>query len=604
MRHRSFFTTLLIGNLLLLGAILLIGFFGTLREVGRETARISEQFQSQLLAMVKHDLEKSWPDSQPVIAQYCYSYSQRPEFRLTVIDIDGEILGDSEYPAEKMESHKTKDRLEVLEALAGRSGKSVRASETKQMEYRYFAEPILHQDKVVAAVRVAFPVSDLAEHRRRIFHGVLYGFAAMLFAAVSLSVLLSWIWHRPLKQINRMAQDIAEGNLEDRPFVSGPLEMEELASSIDRMRRTVASQLKIIAQQRKQFQIILQNLPDAVFALNENNEVLYFNESAEKLFQLAPLDQPCHIQRILRHAEILDFYFRQVEQREALPTAKTIARLETELQGKAYTFELELLRVSGEKNVNDIAMLLVIGDITAMFQASQMKADFVANASHELRTPLATIRAALDNIHDGVYDDAESLHMIFQVLSRHVSRLEALIEDLLSLHSVEDQSQPPQREKTSADEQRIWLEELFHEKSAEKRVDLRIESEPHLPAFSVDNKRLGLILQNLLDNAIKFTPADGSVSLRFARDENHLLLICTDTGCGIAPQEQQRVFERFYQAETSKTGDSRIRGTGLGLAIVKHAAERLRGTVTLKSTLGRGSIFTVRIPVEFAVEEN
>ena len=599
MKHRSFFTTLLIGNLLLLGAVLSLGFIGTLWEVNRETTRISEKFQSDLLAMVRYDLEKSWPDSQVFIDQYCDSYSQRPEFRLTIINQTGTILGDSEYPMERMKSHNTEDRPEVIEALAGRSGRSVRASETKNMEYRYFAEPILHQGETVAVVRVAFPVSDILENRRYIFRGVLYGFTAMLFAAVTLSVLLSWIWYRPLKQTNQMAQSIAAGNLDTMPVISGPLEMEELASSIDRMRRTVAAQLKIITQQREQFQIILQHLPDAVFALNGDNDVLYFNESAKKLFHLTPLEKPCHLQQILRHAGILDFYFRQLDQTQSTPREESLCRLDMEIQGKPYILELELLHISAEKNGNDLATLFVISDMTSMFQASQMKADFVANASHELRTPLATIRAALDNIHDGVYDDTESLQMIFQVLNRHVSRLEALIEDLLSLHSVEERSRLSHCESTSVEEQRLWLKELFREIVAEKNISLTIESEENFPAFSIDNKRLSLILQNLVDNAIKFTSADGKVMLRFSRDNNRLVIACIDTGCGIAPQETQRVFERFYQSNTSKTGDSRSRGTGLGLAIVKHAVERLHGTISLESTIGRGSIFTVCIPVEY-----
>jgi two-component system phosphate regulon sensor histidine kinase PhoR len=229
-----------------------------------------------------------------------------------------------------------------------------------------------------------------------------------------------------------------------------------------------------------------------------------------------------------------------------------------------------------------------------------MKVDFVANASHELRTPLATIRAALDNIIDGVYDDAESLRTVFEVLNRHVARLEALIEDLLSLHSVEDTSVLLRQERTTAKEQQLWLDELFREKAVARDLALSFDMSENLPPFITDNKRLGLILQNLVDNAIKFTPPGGKVTVGFARENgSQLVITCTDTGCGIAPHEQDRVFERFYQSNASRTGDSRIRGTGLGLAIVKHAVERLNGTVALTSRLGFGTTMTVRIPVEF-----
>ncbi len=603
MKRRSFFTTLLVGNLLLVGVILLVGFLGTLREIDHGTAHLSEQFQSQLLAMVRHDLEEAWPHAETRIAQYCHSYSLRPEFRLTVIDREGRVLGDSEYPAEKMEAHNTQDRPEVMEALAGRHGRAVRFSETKNMTYRYFAEPVTSGGEVAAAVRVAFPVSDLVENRRRIVSGVLYGFASMLFVAAALSVLLSWIWHRPLRQINRIARNISQGNLGDIPPVSGPLEMTELATSIDRMRKTVASQLATITRQQERFRVILHHLPDAVFALNRADEVLYFNESAKKLFRLAAPDRPRHLQQMIRHANILDFYFRESERLRTTPASATVERLEVELQGRKHAFDLDLLEVPGGSGADEITILLVISDVTDLVRTSQMKVDFVANASHELRTPLATIRAALDNIGDGVYEDVESLRSVFPVINRHVGRLEALIDDLLSLHSVEDKSTSPRSERTTADEQRTWLGELFREKAAEKGVALSVESDGSLSPFMADNKRLGLILQNLVDNAIKFTPDGGRVDVRFAAENGATLVItCTDTGCGIAPHEQERVFERFYQSNASKTGDSRVRGTGLGLAIVKHAAERLNGTVTLTSHPGRGTSMTVRIPVEFCME--
>jgi len=269
--------------------------------------------------------------------------------------------------------------------------------------------------------------------------------------------------------------------------------------------------------------------------------------------------------------------------------------------------DLELLRVPGTIGTDEIIILLVISDVTTQLRTDQMKVDFVANASHELRTPLATIRAALDNIIDGVYDDAESLQTVFQVLNRHVARLEALIEDLLSLHSAEDKSTPLRQERTTAREQQLWIDELFHEKAMARDVSLSFDVEDNLPPFITDNKRLGLILQNLVDNAIKFTPLCGKVVVGFARchqrnspeNDSQLVITCTDMGCGIAPHEQDRVFERFYQANPSRTGDSRIRGTGLGLANVKHAVERLNGTITLSSHPDFGTTMTVRLPVEF-----
>ena len=600
MKRWSFFTTLLVGNLLLFGIIFAVGFIETRRKIDQRTSHSAETFQSQLSAMIRQDIEESWPHAEARIHQYCRSHSEPDGFRLTILDRYGRVIDDSDYSAEKTEPHNTQDRPEVVAALSGQHGESVRTSETLHKDYRYFAEPIWHDDEVVAVVRVAFPLSDKTGIRCHDFSDVLYVFATMLLIVVSISVLLGWIWRHPLRQINRMARNISRGELEDIPQISGPLEIVELATNIDRMRQVVASQLATITQQQERFRVILYHLPDAIFAINHADEVLYCNESAKNLFRLNVIDSPQHLQQLVRQANILDFYFRESKRLRTTSVGSTVERLELDLFGQKSVLDMEVLRVPGTTVTDEITILLVISDVTTLLRTGQMKVDFVANASHELRTPLTTIRAALDNIIEGVYDDAESLHTVFQVLNRHVARLEALIEDLLSLQSAEDKSTQLRLEQTTAQEQQFLLDELFRAKAVERDVFLSFDLDENLSPFLTDNKRLGLILHNLVDNAIKFTPLCGKVTVSFAREnDSQLVITCTDTGCGIDPHEQERVFERFYQANTSKTGDSRIRGTGLGLAIVKHAVERLNGTITLSSRLGFGTTMTVRIPVEF-----
>jgi len=603
MKRWSFFSTLLTGNLLLLGIIVVVGFVAMQRMVDQKTAHQTEVFQSQLLNMIRQDIEKAWPQADARIAQSCRSVSEMTGVRLTVIDRQGHVLGDSAVRAEDMVPHNTSNRPEIVDALSGRSGHSVRTSETMNLLFRYFAEPVRYEGEVVAVVRIAFPVSDITGFSRRIVSDIVMGLAFVLFVAVALFVLFSWIWYRPIAQINRIARNISQGDLGDFFLVSGPREMTELAKSIDQMRKTVASQLATITRQQERFRVILYYLPDAVFALNRKDEVLFCNESAKKLFRLDPPTQPHHIQQLIRHANILDYYFRNSVYLRTASAGTTLERLELEWQGQKHILDLELLDVPGGPGADEITVLLVISDVTALLRTSQIKVDFVANASHELRTPLATIRAALDNVNDGMYDDVESLLTVFQILNRQVARLESLIEDLLSLQSVEDKS-IPLREKTSAEEQRLWLDELFRPKAVENDIGLSFDWGENLPPFLTDNKRLGLILQNLVDNALKFTPSRGKVTVRFARDgDSRLVIICSDTGCGIASYEQDRVFERFYQSDSSRTGDNRVRGTGLGLAIVKHAVERLKGTVTLTSRLGFGTTMTVHIPVEFCQEQ-
>jgi PAS domain-containing protein len=322
MKFPSFFTALLLGNLLLISSILGLGFWRIMYNVNQHSTAISKRFQELLIFTVKGDLEESWRDSERIIEQYCRSYSRIPEFRLTIIDIDGRVLGDSECPAEKMEPHNTEQHPEVFAILTNQQSQppdrteSFRFSRTKQMYYRYIASPVQVGGKTVAVIRVAFPVTDILKNERNIFYRISLGFVLMLFVAVILSVFLSWIWYRPLRLISSSARRIAEGNFEPVPELSAPRELVQLIDSINRMCNTVASQLETISRQREQLQTILYHLPDAVFALNAHDQVVYYNESAKGMFNLGmsgELCEPIPVQHLLRYAPVLDFYFQEHE---------------------------------------------------------------------------------------------------------------------------------------------------------------------------------------------------------------------------------------------------------------------------------------------------
>ena len=242
----------------------------------------------------------------------------------------------------------------------------------------------------------------------------------------------------------------------------------------------------------------------------------------------------------------------------------------------------------------------MVRDITLQVQIAKVKSEFVANASHEMRTPLATIRAAVDSLGSlGPLgpDSQEEFTKIRDMLDRHTTRLEEMTHDLLSLHTIETAKQPLRLEDVEAGSLVRWAQEQFSPRAADKGVALEVSAEPPSAVFTSDQMLLRLILQNLLDNAIKFTPPGGHVTCRLDVGEELLRLSVSDTGCGIPPALHERVFERFFQVEPARSGSGKARGTGLGLAIVKHATERLGGAVSLKSQPGQGTGVEVRLPL-------
>ena len=612
---RGFFLSLLFGNLLLIGIIVCTGWLAISYEINQRTMRLTERFQEQLLDIVQRDFQASWPHiDKEQIEQYFRHRSGEQNIRLTVIDLEGRVLGDSEFPAEKMDPHQDLNRPEIIAALDGSIGIDTRFSKTTNIQYRYLAVPLFKERESIdrlednhepaAVIRVAFPVKIFSETGQAVFASLLKGFAVILVTAMILSLLLRYLWYKPLRILTDEARRIAEGNLEPSLPVECPREMAQLSQSLETMRRTVSRQLETITQQRESLQTILRHLPDAIFAINRAAEVIYYNAAAKALFHIESTAERPYLQEIVRNAAIVEWYLEcrktigaSASLLASTPVPSRTERREIDLFGHRHFLELEFIETENAAK-EDAACLLIVSNLTESVQANRMKTDFVANASHELRTPLAAIRAALDNIAEDVYEDRATLEKIIQVVDRHVSRLDALIEDLLALNSTEDETMPGRLETTNVSEQQSWIEELFRKRIDEKRIVFSVVSDVADVLFRVDNKRLGLILQNLMDNAVKFTPEGGRISLIFRREQPYLVIECRDTGLGIALEEQRRVFERFYQGDSSKTGDVRLRGTGLGLAIVKHAVERLKGSITLESRIAQGSVFTVRIPVD------
>jgi two-component system phosphate regulon sensor histidine kinase PhoR len=242
------------------------------------------------------------------------------------------------------------------------------------------------------------------------------------------------------------------------------------------------------------------------------------------------------------------------------------------------------------------ARLLVVRDVTDLVQTAAVKAEFVANASHELRTPLASLRAAADSLADIQPADRADLARLAAIIDRQVRRLENLTLDLLNLHVIESAKRPPALEPIPVRSLLDWLAAQFAARASDKGLALELAAPAPDDVFTADRLLLELILQNLLDNALKFTPAGGRVTCTLRRQDNALCLRVSDTGCGIAREDQARVFERFYRADASRARTDETRGTGLGLAIVRHATDRLGGVVTLESELGEGTTVTVLVP--------
>ncbi|MFO8012284.1 MAG: ATP-binding protein [Phycisphaerae bacterium] len=608
MKRHSFFVRLFVGNLVIVVVAVVVAAAVSYRAVNAQHRRISNAYQDNLCLIAAQHLEDLWPLPQPEVEALCKDFLQaggeRPapaaptleptvRARLTIIARDGRVLGDSEGDPDRMENHRTDDRPEILAALAGRPGSDVRRSETLGTRFRYVARPIHHEAEVVGVARVATPVLAILESRAVLREGIVWGMLVAIGAFALIGVLINWLWYAPLRGITQVARQIASGDLSERVTVRGSAELLELGHALNAMRDSLARQIATVSAQRANLEQVVANLREGVVATDDQGRIVLMNRAARDL--LAREGEKvigAHIQNVIRVADIVDAY------NEAAASGR-VARCEVEVEIGHERRHLDVhASPLAPTPAGDIGCLVVVRDVTDLVRTAAMKAEFVANASHELRTPLATLRAAVEAVEEEQAAGAPdpSLERTLDILRRNVDRLESLTLDLLDLHAVETAKRGGREDEIGLGALCRWAEAQFADAAASKGVTLECTATEPDRVFVADRKLMELILQNLLDNAIKFTDAGGRVTLSAEYEDERMLLRVSDTGCGIARGEQSRIFERFYQSDVSRSGDTKARGTGLGLAIVKHAVERLGGSVSLQSEPGKGTAVSIFVP--------
>lgn len=545
--------------------------------------------------------------------------------RVTIVAADGSVLGDSERanPA-NLDNHR--DRPEVIEAIRTGRGESRRYSQSVRREMKYVAVRVGTKNAPEGVVRAAMTVRTITERlgsAQRLIWRIAIG---ALIGVVLLALGLAILWSSRIQRITAIARSVSRGDLTARAPVSGSDEVAELGGSLNEMREKLAGQLSTIDRQRKTLEALLAQLQEAVIVAGSDGRIVLCNPSAQRLL--------CHALPARRAQS--GWTGRAVEEcvpyhdlQEMLdPSPRTGGdnlhgtRDERRVKLRSGTDTIYLLA-----RASDITLpapepdgssrpasrdagpgrILALTDVTELERTIQIKADFAANASHELRTPLSVIRAAVETVLSlDAADDPQAGRHFLESISRQARRLEALVNDLLDLSRLESESEPHEPEPVNIHDLLDEVRDRYRETI--ERKGIRFDTPPIAPAEAdagsavqtifAPRHLLALVIDNLVSNAVKFTPAGGSVTVECARRGEDVGISVADTGCGISPAEQSRVFERFYQVERARTGgdEPNLRGTGLGLSIVRHAVAAMGGRIDLQSEVGKGTRVEIHLP--------
>lgn len=411
----------------------------------------------------------------------------------------------------------------------------------------------------------------------------------VVLTAVAASYLLAHRLARPLDELTEGARRIADGDFGHEIRVSGGTEHTALAQTFNTMSARLAATFDLLEHDREQLRAILSGMVEGVIAIDDDRGVLFANDRAGMFLGFDPAAAgKCPLPDLTPQLAFNEI----VEKGLAAPGPY---REELELRGP--TQRSVAVYVSRFPGHGAPGAVIVLHDTTELRQAEKLRQDFVANVSHELKTPLAVIKSSIEALVDGAAEEPETCGVFLTQVAREADRLEELIQDLLSLARIESGH-------LGLEPQTIALGPAItdcverHQNRAETKTLTMVEKPPaDAPpdlAVRADPDALRQVMDNLVDNAVKYTPNGGRITVRWSATADTVSFEVEDTGVGIPAADLPRVFERFYRVDKARSRS--VGGTGLGLAIVKHLVQAMKGNVRVASTVGKGTTFRVTLP--------
>ncbi len=509
--------------------------------------------------------------------------------RVTVVLPSGRVIGDSDEAPEQMDNHA--DRPEVREALAGGTGRAVRYSRTLRQDWVYVAVPVRGNGAIIGVVRASTSLASVNDALRGAYLRIALAGAAVALLAVLVSLVLARRIAGPVRRMVAGTRRLAAGDFETRLVPPDSVELAELAGAMNAMARDLRERMEAADRQRAELDAVLSSMEEGVLAVDRDGRVISLNRAAAELFGVES--------QTARGREV-----REVVHNTQLQ--ECVARL---LASPAPFCEDVTLSAHGERHLlvsatglrdgrgGEAGALLVLEDVTELRRLERVRSDFVANVSHEIRTPVTSIKGYAETLLSDAREDPESRDRFLEIIARQADRLAALVDDILSLARLE-------RSEGSGDTglERVAVSTAMEgavQACAPKAADRRVRISVSCPVDLVMEANPALVEQallNLLDNAVKFSEPGGEVRMAAQSDAAGVSVSVADTGPGIAPDHQVRIFERFYRVDRGRS--RAMGGTGLGLAIVKHIMFLHGGRVEVESEPGKGSRFSLWFPAK------
>lgn len=503
--------------------------------------------------------------------------------RLTVINTAGEVVLETQADPEDMDNHASRPEFIDPGTIV------TRWSETLEQDMTYVAHAVEHEGQLLGHARMALPHEDqvgrITDLRGAVRKGALL---AALFSLVLAGIFARRVT-QPLTQIAELVSEIGTKQTTRRLEVTRDDELGQLGRAVNRMADDLQGQIARVERDRSEREAIFSAMADGLLAIDKNQNILFINQPARRLLGIGEgriKGRP--VWELVQDRNIIEALERCLE-------TEVRSRGESTLESEdgAHKVELTAVPMAGTASANR-GCVLELRDVTDLRRLEAVRRDFVSNVSHELKTPLTAMRGYLEAMLEDD-DMPEPLRASFiQKAHRNTERLAAIVGDLLSLSRLESEEHELAFEPLELIDLAEVVGSDLRDLAESRRQAILVESPEQQVHVNADAQALGMALSNLVSNALQYSPEGEEVRVTIASADEEVRIDVVDRGPGIPPEEQERVFERFYRVDKARS--RKLGGTGLGLSIVRHVVAAHHGRVELESEPGRGSCFSIFLP--------
>jgi two-component system phosphate regulon sensor histidine kinase PhoR len=500
--------------------------------------------------------------------------------RVTIIGADGIVVGESLEDRTQMENHI--NRPEIIQAINGEKGSSIRYSQTVGYDMMYSALSVKDGEEIVGFVRVAIPVEEIETELTQLRQSI---FAATFFAAGLAVVFAALIAERtslPLRRLTESVKRVAIGDTQEQIIHSTQDEIGQLTQSFNNITTHLQTEFDNLNTERTKLTAVLNQMTDGVMVVDDLGQNQLLNQAAERIFKVkAPDVLGQTLVNVVRHHQLVELWRQCQESGEEQVSLFEIGQDQLFLQVFAVPLGQSL---SGW-------ILMVIQDLTQVRHLEQVRSDFISNISHELSTPLASLKALTDTLQEFALDDPPAARRFLFRMGHEVDALTQMVQELLELSRIESGRVPLQLQAFPPLNLLVSVVDRMRLQADRSNLTIQVIGVRALPEILADPPRIEQVLVNLLHNAIKFTPPGGTIDLWAQEQDGDVLFTVVDTGIGIPSKDLPRIFEHFYKSDRAGSG-----GAGLGLTIARHLVEAHGGRIWAESVETQGSRFYFTIP--------